>query len=152
MSKNIAIIYGSASGNVEYVCQEVAEYIKDAEQLGLTPTLYRAETVPTEIIDTTQQFILAVSTWGHGIPNPYMDAVIAYISKNDMNGKLASFIGLGDRKYEPVLFNEGINITERAWVDSGGDKLGETLKINDLPHNQMHLVKEWFEKTFGVHV
>lgn len=150
MSKEIPIIYGSASGNVEFVCQEIAVYIQEAAELGLTPLLYRAEAMPMDVVETHDQFVLAVSTWGHGIPNPYFNELIKYIGSHDMSGKTASFVGLGDRKYEPVLFCEGINITERAWIESGGQKLGETLKINDLPHGQMHLVKEWFEKTFGV--
>lgn len=150
MSKELPIIYGSASGNVEYVCEEVAVYIREATELGLTPLLYRAEAMPMDVVDNHDQFVLAVSTWGHGIPNPYFDELIKYIGSHDMSGKTASFVGLGDRKYEPVLFCEGINITERAWVESNGQKLGETLKINDLPHNQMNLVRDWFEKTFGV--
>ncbi len=150
MSKEIPIIYGSASGNVEFVCQEIAVYIQEAASLGLKPLLYRAEVMPMEVVDNHDEFILAVSTWGHGIPNPYFDELIKYIGSHPMSGKTASFVGLGDKKYEPVLFCEGINITERAWIESGGDKRGETLKINDLPHNQMHLVKKWFESTFGV--
>lgn len=150
MSKEIPIIYGSASGNVEFVCQEVCVFLQETEHLGLKPMLYRAEAMPMEVIDKHDQVILAVSTWGHGIPNPYFDEVIKYIGSHDMSGKTASFIGLGDMKYEPVLFCEGINITERAWVESGGQKLGETLKINDLPHDQMHVVHDWFERTFKV--
>lgn len=147
-SLDIAIIYASTSGNVEYVCQFVCRWLKESGGYK-NPCLYRSEAVNATVLERAQQLVLATSTWEHGALNPYFTPVYSYIQKNDMSGKTASFIGLGDTKYEPVLFCEGINMTERAWLKAGGNKRGDTLKINDLPHNQMEKVEAWLQATFG---
>ncbi|MBP6880153.1 flavodoxin family protein [Candidatus Saccharibacteria bacterium] len=133
----IQAIYASTSGNVEYVMTQIAKIEPRVK-------LLRAEYIDSKSFDS-DIFIFATSTWAHGEVNPIFVPALEQIVNRDMTGKKAFFIGLGDNRYEPVLFCEAINITRRAFDASGGRSLGKTFRLNGDPYTQEDKVEDWVE-------
>jgi len=127
-------IYASTSGNVETVVETIA---KTWQELGWEVALHRAEKTTLEVITQHTHFLLATSTWEHGALNPFFMTLYNEMKKADLTGKQAVFVGLGDERYEPVLFCEGIEIVKRRWVAQGGEVIGLPLRINGEPYAQL---------------
>lgn len=142
------IIYASTSGNVELVCEHVASYLSDHFQIE--SILHRAEKTDINVLLDNTKFILATSTWEHGELNPYFVNLHQQMSRQSMKDKSAGFIGLGDKRYEPVLFCEGMEIVRKTFLERGGQEVGEALKINGEPHHQLNLVDQWCEQFGGL--
>lgn len=137
-------IYASTSGNVEIVVEKVAELWR---QQGLAVELHRAEQTSPEVIAQADLFLLATSTWEHGVLNPFFQPLHKAMSTMDCHGKKALFIGLGDTRYEPVLFCEGVETLRRTWLAQGGEQLGVTMKVNGEPYHVLNTsVKTWAER------
>jgi flavodoxin len=142
-------IYASTSGNVETVVETAAKVLQEQ---GWQTELHRAEKTGIDLITQNSKFLLATSTWEHGALNPFFAKLFKEMSSQDLTGKQAAFIGLGDSRYEPVLFCEGMEIVKRMWEARGGQVIGIPLKINGEPYKQLetkvvpwanHLVKTW---------
>lgn len=133
----IIFIYASTSGNVEAVVDRVAEVLTKE---GWSVVKHRAEETAIEIITTNQVFVLATSTWEHGVLNPFFAKLYKEMQKTQFEGKTAAFIGLGDRRYEPVLFCEGMETVRRTWLANKGTELQEPLKINGEPYGLLDSV------------
>lgn len=146
MTKNLPVhvIYASTSGNVEAVVEKVATIL---EHQGYTALLYRSEQTSIDVIEENQQFVIATSTWEHGAINPFFVKLHDQMKQADIKGKRAAFIGLGDRRYEPVLFCEGMEKVRRTWLKNGGSELQEPLKINGEPYGLLETtVLPWASK------
>ncbi|MBN1916000.1 flavodoxin family protein [Candidatus Dojkabacteria bacterium] len=125
------IVYASTSGNVEVVVEKVSEVLTEK---GIVNRLHRSEQTSIDLIRNNSLFVLATSTWEHGEINPFFNKLLAKIKKEDLSRKNAAFIGLGDMRYEPILFNQGIKILKDVWMDKGGGILHELLLINGEPY------------------
>lgn len=128
---DLTFIFASTSGNVETVVDRVAEVLT---REGWTTSKHRAEETPLEVITQNHHFVFATSTWEHGVLNPFFAKLYKEMQKADFSGKQAGFIGLGDRRYEPVLFCEGMETVRRTWLANKGAELQEALKINGEPY------------------
>lgn len=141
MNKSVTIIYASTSGNVEVVCEKVAQVLTEN---GYAAELHRAEVTEIDIVKDNQLFIFATSTWEHGEINPFFDKLLAAMAETDCAGKRAGYIGLGDFRYEPVLFNVAIDIVKETFEKQGGSQVSKILKINGEPYNLLDTtVKKW---------
>ncbi|MDQ3008402.1 MAG: flavodoxin family protein [bacterium] len=141
-SDTVAIIYASTSGNTEAVVEHVARHW----QPKISSTLHRAEQTKSDVITDHQFFILATSTWEHGVLNPFFSRLYAEVTELDLSDKQAAFIGLGDRRYEPVLFCEGMEKLRQLWLKKGGTEIGTALKIQGEPYSQLErAVTPWAE-------
>lgn len=137
----VDLIYASTSGNVEIVMETIAEELRKQH---LAPVLNRAEKTPLETIKKNGHFVFGTSTWEHGMLNPHFEELYEAMKTENFNNKQAAFVGLGDRRYEPVLFCEGIELVQRLWLKSGGKKIGTILKIQGEPYEQLEsLVRPW---------
>lgn len=136
----IHVIYASTSGNVEKVVETAAEVLRQA---GLAVELHRAEQTPLSVITDNDTFILASSTWEHGVLNPFFQRLYSEMKDQDFTGKRAGFMGCGDRRYESVLFNEGIKMINRLWTKQGGQQLHHMHIIDGDPYPQLEPVKVW---------
>jgi len=137
----IYLVYASTSGNVEKVVETVAEVL---QAQGFQTELHRAEKTSIELITQGQSFVLATSTWEHGRLNPFYEKLAEAMTQNRMDGKRAAFIGLGDRRYEPVLFAEGMEKVRQIWLNQGGQELGGRLRIQGEPYDKLETaVKPW---------
>ena len=138
------IVYASTSGNVEFVVETVADLLVEA---GISCTLHRAEQTSIDVIKNNGTFILATSTWEHGEINPFFDKLLAEMKTTDMTGKRAAFIGLGDMRYEPVLFNQGIKLLKSLYLEKGGKDISDLLLIDGEPYNQIDdRIRPWTAK------
>ena len=54
--------------------------------------------------------------------------------------KQAAFAGLGDRRYEPLLFCEGMETLRKVWLKNGGEEVCAPLKIQGEPYEQLNSV------------
>jgi flavodoxin len=137
----IPFIYASTSGNVEATMEHIAA---EVTKLGIDTPMYKVEKTSYDIIRDNSVFVLGTSTWEHGVLNPFWDKMLVEISKNSMTGKKASFVGLGDIRYEPIYFCRGIDTLRDKFVESGGEQLGLTLKVNGDPYKELDkLVAIW---------
>lgn len=131
---DIYLIYASTSGNVEIVMEEVAKVLKAN---GFAIFLSRVEVTPIETVSKNSKFVFGTSTWEHGLLNPFFERLYGELSKIDCLGKQAAFVGLGDRRYEPVLFCEGAEKVRRLWIKAGGREIDTILKIQGEPYEQI---------------
>ena len=137
----IHIVYASTSGNVEAVMEKVAATL---QEYHYPVTLHRAEQTKVDVFNLTDIFILATSTWEHGEINPFWNRLLKEMEAVDLSGKNAGFVGLGDKRYEPVLFCNGMEILRHEFITRGGGEIFEPLKINGEPYNLLDtVVKEW---------
>lgn len=130
----ITIIYASASGNVQFVVEKVAEVLSGHH---FAPHVVRAEQADASTVLPQQLFILATSTWEHGELSPYFHKLYEEMSHLDLGTKHAGFIGLGDTRYEPVLFCGGMYKLRDRFLERGGQEIYEPLTINGEPYHQI---------------
>lgn len=141
----IHAIYASTSGNVEFVVDTIAA---GWQQAGQEVILSRAEVTPAEVINHNSLFLFATSTWDHGIMNPFFNALYEHMGTLDCSHKAAFFVGCGDFRYEPVLFNTGIQSILERWKERGGEELYHPLKLNGDPSKSLdNLIKPWIQAT-----
>jgi flavodoxin len=146
MDSPIYIIYASTSGNTEYVMEMVADIWQKA---GVKVELHRSEQTSIDLIKNNQNFLLATSTWDNGTLNPFFNNLHNEMKKLDLTGKKASFIGLGDRRYEKHYFCEGMKILQKTWEERGGTGVGVGLTIGREPYEDIirDQVTDWANKT-----
>lgn len=138
---NLTILYGSMTGNTEAVIYKVDELLTSKE---ITFTRSRSEDVQESVIDSHDLFLFATSTWEGGSMNPFFEVLYEYIKANNMKGKKAVFIGLGDRSYDEENFNKAIKDLKQAFITSGGSEIGETLIIDGDPYALLETeVTDW---------
>lgn len=133
----IFLIYASTSGNVETVVEWTAEKLT---QTGISTQLFRAEQCTPDIFSQADYFVLATSTWEHGYLNPFFVPLHKSMKDLDFSEKKAAFIGLGDQRYEPVYFCQGMETVRETWLKKGGTELLERLKIQGEPYAQLETV------------
>jgi len=141
----IHIIYASTSGNVEWVCEQIAKRLKPKR---FPVFFHRAEATSIDLIKENKFFIFATSTWEHGRINPFFDRLLWEIQKTKMDGKFAGMIGLGDSRYTKAHFCGGLDFLQHVFVSQGGKVMGIPLKMNGEPYEQMEKpqINIWFEK------
>lgn len=140
MSK-ILIIYGSTGGNTEIVAEAVRDILKEN---GLEASSMRVET--TDIADLTKHdcYILAASTYGHGILQDHFIAFAEQLKETPLSGKKFAIIGLGDSKYDAEYNVESAPILENIVRTQGGELLLHALRINKSPIPKLKTdVTEW---------
>lgn len=142
----IFLIYASTSGNVEFTMEYIA---KNLTYLGFSPKLVRSETASIEVILKNKRFIFGTSTWDHGKLNPFFENLALHMQKHNFEGKQAAFVGLGDRRYEPVLFARGIITIRDLWLEKGGEEISAILKIQGEPYAQLNSVIEPWVNTLA---
>lgn len=146
MEITVQIIYASTLGNTEFVVEKIAEYLQKRK---VKVALCRAELTDISVVKNNTHFLFGTSTWNHGIINPYFDKLVSEMKNLNLDKKYAGFVGLGDYRYEEVLFCHGIEILEDLFIKRGGKKIGSILKIDGDPFDQVDtVIKDWREDFF----
>lgn len=141
----IHAIYASTSGNVEWVIDTIADAWRLA---GHQVNTHRAEITSPDVIAENDLFLFGTSTWEHGELNPFFVKLYEAMEKMDFSNKSAFFIGCGDFRYEPVLFNAGIQFIVDRWKNNSGTELYHTLKFNNDPKlSADKLLQPWITAT-----
>lgn len=139
--QKVEIVYASTSGNTELVCEKISQELLAA---GLDCELHRAEVTDISVFESSRYYVLASSTWEHGELNPNFNELHSKMQKYDFSGKFAAFVGLGDIRYEPMMFAKAIDILKDAFLHNGGKEMNAALKINGEPHTLLETsVKTW---------
>lgn len=137
----VNLIYASTSGNVETCIEFIANELKKKK---FDVNLYRAEETSIDVIKNHKRFVFGTSTWDHGKINPFFVNLYKEMHKESFSGKQAAFIGLGDHRYEPILFCEGILKLRQVWLSNGGEEIVPILKVQGEPYSQLEsFVKPW---------
>lgn len=140
-SQPLPILYASTSGNTEWVVDQVSAIFA---QQQLSSQLFRSEQTDAAVWTSSDIFVLATSTWEHGELNPFFKKLFDALEQIDCHGKQAAFIGLGDVRYEPVLFCGGMEQLQKRWLERGGKRIGRPLKINGEPFSLLEsTVRPW---------
>ncbi|MBI2594520.1 flavodoxin family protein [Candidatus Curtissbacteria bacterium] len=100
--------------------------------------LSRAEKTTIETIKNNRRFVFGTSTWEHGLLNPFFQKLYEEMQGENFENKEAAFVGLGDKRYEPVLFCEAIEQIRRLWLKKNGKKIGTILKIQGEPYEKLN--------------
>lgn len=131
------IIYASTSGNVERVVEQIKKVLNSK---NIEIILQRSEQTTIATIQKNNKFIFATSTWDHGKLNPFFQDLFDNMKTQNFAGKHAAFVGLGDTRYEPVLFCEGMDMIRDLWLDLGGSEIGSALRIQGEPYEKLTAV------------
>ncbi|KKR78381.1 MAG: YkuP protein [Candidatus Curtissbacteria bacterium GW2011_GWA1_40_9] len=138
---NVYLIYASTSGNVEITIEFIAKLLS---YMGFETKLIRSEQTNIGIIVKNNKFVFATSTWDHGKINPFFVNLFESMQKHNFQNKQAAFLGLGDRRYEPVFFCRAIDQIRDLWLEKGGQAVLPTLKIQGEPYDQLPtIVAPW---------
>ncbi len=138
---SICAVYASTSGNTEWVVEQVVHVWQEA---GITVELHRAEQADPNIWKQYDTFLLATSTWDHGAINPFFSVLFEELKNTDCHNKRAAFIGMGDVRYEPVLFCGGMESLKNRWIERGGTAVSTPLKFNGEPFAKYDaVIKPW---------
>lgn len=108
--------------------------------MGFKIILKRSEQTSVETILESRKFVFGTSTWEHGRLNPFFENLYAVMKKHSFKNKQAAFVGLGDRRYEPVFFCKGIDDVRDLWLEKGGEEIATALKIQGEPYIQLNTV------------
>jgi flavodoxin len=142
--KSVTAVYASTSGHTEAVVEYLAQVWQAQD---IETKLARAEKSDVSVFAQGTHFLIATSTWEHGVLNPFFQALSKEMKSADFSGKKALFVGLGDTRYEPVYFCQGIEIMKEIWMDAHGAAVGTMLKINGEPFQQFEtILKPWSEQ------
>lgn len=133
----IHFIYASTSGNVEFVMDSVAESWR---KKGVEVQIMRAEQTSIDIIRNNRFFVFGTSTWEHGVLNPFFKKLAQEMKTLDCSDKMAAFIGLGDIRYERVLFCRGMQTLLDLWQKQNGQVIGVPIKVNGEPFDQIEKI------------
>ncbi|MCP3967236.1 MAG: flavodoxin [Lentisphaerae bacterium] len=114
---NIAIIYGSTTGNT----QSAAEKIQS--QFGSEAVLLEASAFSASDASEYDVLVLGSSTWGIGeLQDDWLGA--DWLDNIDLNGKKVAFFGCGDQSGFGDSFVDALGILKERLANSGAKFIG----------------------------
>lgn len=142
---NILILYGSLTGNTEYVAQKIQQILNNAKK---TVELKNANQAAAEELNDYQYLVLGSSTWDEGQLQYDFESFVTELNANppDLKGKKIAVFGCGDTSYDQ--FCAAVNTLEEKFQALGGEKIIDGLKIDgvpQLPENETK-IEEWAQE------
>lgn len=131
--KNL-LIYGTLTGNTETVAKQIQKIVEEAgKELEIKNI---NQTSIEDIAAVENLLIIASSTWDDGLPCSDMADFLEDNEANlpDLTGKKLAFFGCGDSNY--VQFCQAVDILEEKFTAKGGQKIGNSLKIDGYIEDQ----------------
>ncbi|MFA5582095.1 MAG: flavodoxin domain-containing protein [Paracoccaceae bacterium] len=117
---NIAILYGTETGNAEMLAEDIASHLPDHD-----PAVTNLSDFDPASFDRGTFYIIVTSTYGDGeLPasaQPFAAAMEA--QSPALAGVFFAVFGMGDSEYE--TFNFGGQHIERIMTDAGAQMLGD---------------------------
>jgi len=137
---NILFVYGSTSGNTEMVVDKVAAVLAAQGHLATTQ---RAEKTSVDDLNGYDLYVLACSTYGHGVLQEHFEPFAQALKGADLAGKRFAVIGLGDNLYDAEYNMESAHILEGIIHERGGELLYKSLRLNKSPVHYAEKIDRW---------
>jgi len=137
---SVHFIYGSTSGNTQMVVEKVAALLTEA---GHKATVQRVELSSTKDLKGQDVFILACSTYGHGVLQEHFAPFAEALKKEKLSGKQFAVIGLGDSLYDAEYNVESAPILESIITECGGELVAHALRLNKSPVHHTERIERW---------
>jgi flavodoxin I len=103
--RNIAVIYGSSTGNTKNVATKIAKKLSAENVL-----LKDVSSVDFNELAKYPNIILGTSTWGLGDLQDDWNDRLPELEEIDLEGKTLAFFGLGDSSSYPDTFSDGMGL------------------------------------------
>jgi len=146
--KTALIIYGSTTGNTEYVAETLADYLKGYDW---EVTLSNVADAGVDELETNYSlYLLGCSTWGEEeieLQDDFNDFYDNMTGDLRLSGKLFAIFGCGDSSYEH--FCGAVDSIEDRVVDLGATIAGDSLKIDGDPEPAD--INEWIADITSQH-
>lgn len=139
----VKIIYGSAGGNTEVVCERVAEVMRER---GDEVELVHAKLSGPESLGGCDLLIFASPTYGHGQLEQYFQEFLEKIKDADLEERKCAVIGLGDPKYDTDYHIESAKVITDFLKEKKASILHLALRISRSPYPFLQdYVPRWAE-------
>jgi flavodoxin short chain len=143
--KKALIIYGSTTGNTEYVAEVVAKSLKQSK---LDVTVKNVSDVSVQDINGDQDIVLfGCSTWGDDEIELQEDFAEFYEAMGNngtsYEGMNFAVFGCGDSSY--TYFCGAVDAIEEKVAGSGGEIVVDSLKIDGDPDPMKEEIQNWAE-------
>ncbi len=114
---NIAVLYGSSTGNTESVAKQIAEKIH--------ADIFDVAGNPADKLIKYNNIILGTSTLGIGDLQDDWEDFLPVLAEADLTGKTIALFGLGDGEMYSDSFVDGMGIIYEAIKDKGCKIVGQ---------------------------
>lgn len=143
----IKIVYGSAGGNTELVCEKVMEILQGKHEVEML----KAKLTDPQKLGEYDLLILASPTYGHGQLEQYFEKFLNGLEAVNLEGKNIGIIGLGDPKYDRDYHIESARFIMDFVKHKGANIVYMPLRVSKcpLPLLEGH-VDKWAEKMSGM--
>lgn len=118
----VAIIFGSSTGNTEYVANKVLRSF--GEENAALHNIGDPQTL--DVIRRSTNVVCCLSTWGAGDMQDDWDVLIDELKKINFGGKKIAILGLADQQNYPDTFADGMAVLARIVRSHGGTVVGPT--------------------------
>ncbi|MDR2386210.1 MAG: flavodoxin [Deltaproteobacteria bacterium] len=138
---NVLIVYGSTTGNTEWVASQLSEQIKAA---GHTVQTAKAGAIPAAGLCQGKDLVLfGCSTWGQDEIELQDDFIPLFESFDSIgaSGVKTAVFGCGDEDY--THFCGAVDAITDKLNNLGSQVVGGKLKINGDPGDSTEAIKSW---------
>lgn len=138
--KSVLIVYGSTTGNTEYVA-DTLETALSAD--GHTVVKANADNIEAAgLCDKHEVILFGCSTWGDDSIELQDDFIPLFDEFDSINasGKTFGVFGCGDSSYE--YYCGAVDAIQEKLVEMGGNVI-DTLKIDGEPQSEKDNIIEW---------
>ncbi|WP_455382512.1 flavodoxin [Salinispira pacifica] len=118
----VAIIFGSSTGNTEYVANKVLRAF--GEENARLHNISDPETL--DVMRSSANLVCCLSTWGAGDMQDDWDALIEELRRINYSGKKVAILGLADQQNYPDTFADGMAVLAKIVRSHGGAVIGQT--------------------------
>ncbi len=141
--KKILIIFGSTTGNTEYMANMIGEVFLDADIL--TEVKNAADTSIERLGEEEDVLILGCPAYGHDSIEMQedFDELFERIENIRLKGKRFAAFAPGDSTYE--YFCGSVDRIEETMEGLGAVKIADGLKIDGAPEDFEDDIREWAE-------
>ena len=144
------LVYGTLTGNTEGVAQKIQTLLS---QKGKTVELKNVNQLEVEeLAAASNSLIIATSTWDDGLPcSDWVEFLEEHAGQlPSLTAKKLALFGCGDSNYSK--FCGGLTVLEQEFIQLGGQKVIEPLRIDGFPEGEENQNKiiAWVEQLAGL--
>ena len=146
MSK-VLIVYGSTTGNTEYVAERIEEKMKAKDHDVTTLDVSQAEV--EGLANAYDVVLFGCSTWGEDEIELQDDFIPLYddLASCALDGKKVAVFGCGDSSYE--YYCGAVDVIEERSKENGAEIIYESLKIDGDPRSELGDIEDWANGVAG---